>query len=349
MTFISRAWPTLPLVENVNGVRHIRVRGFDHTRFLLLNLLFDSIWGIRVGRKLTGGDALICNTITLPIWIRRIKPLVGKVAVMIGRTPKGQVLFYRGVDRIYAPSTFVERQISPSSALNRTRVIGYPIDWRNLAESARQLGSPVIVGYIGRLHPEKGISLILEAARILTSRNDLPKWRIRIVGPSSIAQGGGGDPWLAETKFKSHETNGDCIEWLDAEFDPARLACLYGSMNVFCYPSLSETGETFGVSVAEAMAAKCAVVVSALGCFQDIVEQDQTGLVFDHRADNAAELLADCIGRLISDETLRNDIAVRGQEHVRRFDFPEVSERILKDLSLLTGEIAQKHQQSDHA
>jgi glycosyltransferase involved in cell wall biosynthesis len=111
-------------------------------------------------------------------------------------------------------------------------------------------------------------------------------------------------------------------------------------MDVFCYPSTAEKGETFGVAVAEGMAAGCAVIVLGLACFSDLVTDGETGLVFDHRPADADELLANCIARLISDSRLRAGLATRGQRHARQFDYPEVSRRILLDLALLTGTAA---------
>jgi glycosyltransferase involved in cell wall biosynthesis len=89
--------------------------------------------------------------------------------------------------------------------------------------------------------------------------------------------------------------------------------------------------------VAEARAARCAVVVSALGCFSDLATDGRTALVFDHTDPDAERLLADCIGLLVADAGKRRELATRGQEHVRRFDYPEVSRQILEDLAFLTG------------
>ncbi len=337
VTFISRRWPSLAPAESVAGVRHIRLPGFDHTRFLPLNLLLDFIWGVRVARALPPGDVVICNTVTLPAWLHRLKPGAGKVAVMIGRVPKGQLRFYGGVARIYAPSSSIAARIESGRAPRRTRVIGYPIDWPLLARAAAQSGSPVTVGYVGRLHPEKGIELLVRAACQLAGRPDLPPWRLRIAGPAGVAEGGGGESWAAALRKEAAKTLGGRIEWLPPEFDTDRLARLYGGMDVFCYPSLAEKGETFGVAVAEAMAARCAAVVSSLDCFRDLVADADTGLVFDHAEADADRRLADCIGRLVADAGLRRGVALRGQRHALRFDYPEVSRIILDDLSLLTG------------
>lgn len=344
VTFVSRAWPNLPPAGVEAGVSHIRVPGFDHSRNLSANLWLDFIWGTRVARVLPEGDVVVCNTITLPVWLRRMKPSAGKVSVMIGRSPKGQVSFYRGVARIYAPSSFMAAQITSNWASMRTKVIGYPIDWGLHAKSAGQLGAPVTIGFVGRLHPEKGIALLAGAACLLAARKDLPGWTLKIIGPSGVGEGGGGNDWLESLKRETAAALGNRIEWIAPEFDPERLARLYGGMDVFCYPSVAEKGETFGVSVAEAMAARCAVVVSALGCFSDLVTDGQTGLVFDHRAQNPEQLLADRLELLIDNPGLRRDLALRGQQHARRFDYPDVSRTILEDLALLSGAGAQKPQ-----
>ncbi len=336
VSFISRSRPGLAPSETVSGVHHVRLPGFDHTRLLSVNLLLDLIWGIRVARALPPGDVVICHTLTLPIWLHRAKPGSGKVAVMIGRTPRGQDRFYGGAARIYAPSSYVAGQISSGMA-GRTRVIGYPVDWPLLSRSASQTGNPVTIGYVGRLNPEKGIALLVRAARLLADRKGLPEWRLRIVGPAGIPEGGGGEAWASALREEAASTLGGRVEWLGPEFDAERLARLYGGMDIFCYPSLAEKGETFGVAVAEAMSARCAVVVSALPCFSDLVKDGETALVFDHRAANADALLADRISRLLSDPTMRRDLALRGQIRAKQFDYPDVAEHILQDLALLTG------------
>jgi len=349
VTFVSRSWSGPEPAEDVPGLKHLRLPGFDHTRSLPINLILDFIWGVRVTLALPPGDIVICNTVALPVWLRRMKPSAGRVAVMIGRSPKGQARLYGGVARIYAPSSFVARKLSSLSASARTKVIGYPIDWPLLARSAAQTGEPVTIGYAGRLNPEKGIALLVRAARILSERKDLPEWRLRIVGPAGINEGGGGEAWVGALRDEAAGVLGGRVEWLGPEFDAARLAKLYGGMDIFCYPSLAEKGETFGVAVAEAMAARCAVVVSALGCFGDLVTDGETGLVFDHAHAEADLRLADCLGRLVADQALRDGLALRGQQKAREFDYMQVSRNILSDLAFLTGAPAKIGQESGHA
>ena len=341
VTFVSRRWPGLPDSEVRDGVTHLRLPGFDHSRRLPVNLLRDLRWGIRVARALPAGDVVICNTVTLPAWLPWLQSSSGQVATMIGRVPKGQVPFYRRVRRIYVPSSDLASQIAPEWARRITRVIGYPIDWDRQAQAAAQARAPLTIGYIGRIHPEKGLGVLVEAAAILARRTDLPEWRLRLVGPVDVSAGGGGEAWAAGLRSAAAPL-GARIEWGPPEFDPDRLAQLYGKLDIFCYPSVADQGETFGVGVAEAMAARCAVVVSALPCFRDLVTPGETGLTFHHAGADAAERLAGELARLLLDPALCRRLAERGQAHVRRFAYPEVARTILADLAVLAGASAEK-------
>jgi glycosyltransferase involved in cell wall biosynthesis len=221
-----------------------------------------------------------------------VRKPIGKVAVMVGRTPKGQIPLYWKVARIYAPSTYVMDLIKSPRALAVTKVIGYPIEWADHARAAAQTGNPVTIGFVGRVHPEKGIELLLRAAGLLAAMDGLPEWRLRIVGPVAVEAGGGGEAWAASLRAAIPEALARRIEWLGPEFDAARLAQVYGTLDVFCYPSLALGGETFGVAVAEAMAAGGAAVVSDLACFRDLVSDGETGLVFARAEPDAGARLA---------------------------------------------------------
>ncbi|MGH7995951.1 MAG: glycosyltransferase family 4 protein, partial [Opitutaceae bacterium] len=144
--------------------------------------------------------------------------------------------------------------------------------------------------------------------------------------------GGGGEAWMSGLRSRFGPVLGDRLRIEPPEFDPERLARRYGTFDIFCYPSVAERGETFGVSVAEAMASGCTPVVSALACFRDLVRDGETGLVFDHRAADAPRRLADALARLVGNAPLRARLGARAQDEVRRFDFARVGANILADL-----------------
>ena len=330
VTFISRRWPGWPDRETVAGVRHLRLPGADHTRRLILNLLLDFIWGLRVTFALPPADIVITNTVALPLWLHRVRPAAGRVVAVIARMPKGQTRLYGSVDLLLSLSAAVTARILAEKPRLEPRIAPFPlpIDWQLHAAAANR-ARPLTLGYIGRLHPEKGVELLLAAAARLAARTDLPPWRLVLLGPVAVPAGGGGEPWLETLRSRYATVLGERLTVLPPEFDPAALARRYGVIDVFCYPSLAETGETFGVAVAEAMAAGCAPVVSQLACFNELVRDGETGLAFDHTAHAAAEELATACGRLLLDDTLRRDLAARAQDHVRQFDYANVATSLL--------------------
>jgi glycosyltransferase involved in cell wall biosynthesis len=336
VTFVSRTWPGFPSHETIYRVTHLRVRGHNHTRFLALNLWHDFWWGVRVSRRLPVADVVICNSPTLPAWLGRFCPRAGKVVAVVARMPKGQGRAYRRVDLVLALSAAVATRLRAENPALAPRIamFPFPIDWALHAQNARKKlpPAPVTIGYIGRLHPEKGLRLLLAAAVRLAARADLPAWRIELSGPLSVEAGGGGEPFRNGLLAEFGSTLGARLAFADPEFDPEKLARRYCTLDIFCYPSMAEKGETFGVAVAEAMAAACAPVVSGLACFEELVRDGDTGLVFDHTASDATERLADAIARLISDSALRRDLATRAQTHAQRFDFSACARTVLADL-----------------
>ncbi len=336
VTFVSRRWPGWPDRETVDGVRHLRLRGADHTRSLVLNLCRDFSWGLRVCLALPPADVVITNTVALPIWLRPAKPKAGRVVAVIARMPKGQTRFYGHVDRLLSLSAAVTARIVAENPRLAARIAPFPlpIDW-SLHAAAAARSTPLVIGYIGRLHPEKGIAQLVAAAAVLADRPDLPPWRLRLIGPVAVRDGGGGESWLEALRTRHSARLGERLEIVPAEYDAQKLARHYGRTDVFCYPSVAEHGETFGVAVAEAMAAGCAPVVSDLACFRELVADGETGLVFDHRAPDAEELLVRALARLLADPAFRLKLAERAQAHARRFDYGAVSAQVLARLEAL--------------
>ena len=118
----------------------------------------------------------------------------------------------------------------------------------------------------------------------------VPNIELRIVGPHEIRQGGSGKSYL-EGLLKRAE--GFSIVFDGPEFDIQRLAETYRNAHLFCYPSLAEDGEAFGIAPLEAMASGAVPIVSGLECFTDFIRDEVNGFVFDHRVPDPANALAD--------------------------------------------------------
>lgn len=354
VTMISRQWRGFADEEIVDGIRHLRLPGADHQRKLGRNLLLDFIWSWRVFFALPPADIVIVNAVALPVWLGWLKPRAGKVVIMTGRMPKGQYRRYRKIARVLAASSHVrDRVVAENPSLTDvTRVCGYPIDWRLLNQDLGSL-SPILpahhvnevnLGFVGRIHEEKGLLLLAAALAILAKQTDLPPWRLLLCGPSEIARGGSGGDFRSKLlRQLSAAMPTTRFNLLDPQFNDRNLAGIYRRIDIFCYPSLAAKGETFGVAVAEAMAAGAVPVVSNLACFTDFVHHEKNGLVFDHAGPEAAALLADALARLVRDRVWRKQLARQAGLDSQRYDYPIYAEALLADFAQLTGEAPSAH------
>jgi glycosyltransferase involved in cell wall biosynthesis len=334
VTLVSRRWRDWPADETVAGVRHLRIAGFDHRRRLWQNLLCDLIWSWRAYRQLPASDVVVLNTISLGCWLGRCRPEAGRVVLMVGRQPKGQFRLYSRLARILVPSTGVQAAIArerPAHA-SLVRVVGYPIDWRALSRPRSNRESIVTLGFVGRLHREKGLDLLAAATGLLAKRQDLPPWRMLICGPADVARGGSGDAYLDELKRRLPPQ----ANVVAPQFETAALHELYRQFEIFCYPSLASHGETFGVAVAEAMAAGAVPVVSDLPCFRDFITPGTNGLAFNASATEAAATLAAHLADLIVNGGRRGTLAAAAQASVACYDTPAFAARLLADFAQLT-------------
>lgn len=345
---ISRRWPGWPDEETLEGVRHRRLAGSDHRRKLWQNLLLDCWWSLRVFFALPPADIVVVNAVALPVWLGWLKPQAGRVVLMTGRMPKGQFRLYHRVARILAASSFVRDRVTAEnpSLAQVIRVMGYPLDCATLSTRGQTraphhpapAAGEVTVGFVGRLHEEKGLQLLVDALALVARESGLPPWRLLICGPSDISRGGSGAVFRSRIMRRlSGIMRPGSFHLLDPQFNPRALAAVYQDIDVFCYPSLAEQGETFGVAVAEAMAAGAVPVVSRLACFTDFVRHEENGLVFDHRAPDAPQHLAAALLRLLRDPALRRQLGAAAAGSVRRFDYAAYAGELLADFAQLTA------------
>lgn len=333
VTVVSRQWQDWPDHEQIDGVRFLRLPGHDHRASLWHNLWLDFLWCVRVHRHLPDADVLVLNTISLACWIGWLRPKAGRVVVMPGRMPKGQFRFYHHLARILVPSSTV------GDAVRRERpgfqplvkVVGYPIDWLSLSKSSPHADATVTIGFIGRIHREKGLDLLVAALRQLGTK-ELPPWRAIICGPADRARGGSGTDYLATLRSLAPKQ----VSFLEPVFDEPSLHAVYQQLEVFCYPSLAATGETFGVAVAEAMAAGAVPVVSDLVCFRDFVTHGGNAVMFDATAADAIRVLTEHLAELVISVEKRHILAIAARETVRRYDFAQYAETLLTDFTQLT-------------
>jgi len=333
VTFLCRWHAGQGRDEVIRGVRFLRIRWFGRTRFLATDLAADLAYSLRMLRRLPVADVLVLNAFWLPA-LARSRPAAGKVVVNVARMPKGQMFLYRRAARLAAVSAAVGRQIARQcpSVAPLVRVIPNPVDveaFRPPCNRRSWSGTKVIM-YAGRIHPEKGLKVLLEGFRELAlHRGDVT---LKLVGPHRVAAGGGGDRFLAVLR---ESARGLPVEFLGEVTSSSQLASLLQAAHIFVYPSQAENGESFGLAVLEAMATGLVSVVSDLECFREFVTVGQTGVVFDHRDHGAGKRLIGALSALLGNPELAATLGSRAAVAARRFSIEEIAGRYLDDFAEL--------------
>lgn len=318
------------------GVHVVQVRGFAATGRLWLDLAKDLVYALAMRRHIEPCDVIVTNTFWMPVVLRWLGPRRGKVVVHVARFPKGQMGLYADAGALQAISSSVAQEIVRQcpAVKDKVRVLPYPIDLQvyRPPESRRRYDGELVLLYVGRIHPEKGVGLLLAAFRRVLQL--VPQARLRLVGPVAVEQGGGGAAYLESLRTAA---GGLPVEFVGAIRDPVLLADEYRGAHCFCYPSLAEKGEALGLAVLEAMATALPVVVSDLACFRDFVTHDVDGVTFDHRAPAPEVALAEALGRILSNPGLAARLGQGASARAQDFELEKVARRyvaLFEDVAL---------------
>lgn len=333
VVIVSRRYGSLPRVQVESGIKHIRIPSIDAPRSKLAYRAYDAIYSLRAKSVLpTDADILVSNCMWLPIFVRGDR--YGSLYVHVARRPKGQMRYYRHAPRIQTVSEAMLAAILAESEVRseRVRVIPPFVNSRILTDDTKDLivKREKYIIYVGRLHPEKGVDILVRAF-VKLARGD---WKLLVVGPHELHRGGGGDSYLSSLKQIASTYAGQIM--FEGSLTEPELIQKYRISSLLVYPSVAETGESFGVVPLEAMACGCPVVVSNLDCFRDFVRAGINGCVFDHRAHDPVGGLALEMERLMSDETLRSAIAEQGLKTAKRYDLEIIADRFIRDFEVIS-------------
>lgn len=271
--------------ENWQGIEIHRSGGFSQSRSLIRDLLLDARDAWHWRKRIPECDVLITNDIFLPIVLQSRKRRFSILAT-VARWPKAHLYLYGGVDRLAAISRPVCERIAELHPGLRDRTVVLPIGFDESVFRIVNSGQRNHYAYVGRIHPEKGVHLLVEAYRLLGSAAP----QLRLIGPSEPSQGGGGPHYLRHLKSLAAGHN---VQFVGAIFERDLLAAELNQARVFVYPSLASQGEALGLAPIEAMACGAVPVVSSLPCFSDFIRHGVSGFIFDQCASNAAQILAD--------------------------------------------------------
>ena len=179
------------------------------------------------------------------------------------------------------------------------------VDLSAYAGALTMAPEPRTILFLGRHEPRKGLSVLLDAM------GELPAG-VRLV----VASDG------PETEELRRRVAGDTrIEWLGRISEAEKIQRLRTS-DVFCAPSLG--GESFGVVLLEAMAARTAVVASDLPGYANVARAGQDAVLVPP---GDPHVLAGALRSVLDDSSLRSSLVVSGAERAQGFSMDSLAER----------------------
>ncbi len=201
---------------------------------------------------------------------------------------------------------------------------------------AKPAGAPLIIGFLARIAPEKGLHNLVEAVSLLAKRNDLPAFEVRAAGYLGAHQKG----YLAEQEAKARAAGwGDRFRYVGEPDHAGKLAFLTG-LDLFSVPT--DYVEPKGLYLLEALACGVPAVQPRHGSFPELLEATGGGLLVEPK-DAAA--LADGLATLLLDAERRRALGAEGQRAVHaRFTAQRMAEetRVAFRATSATAEAAER-------
>jgi phosphatidylinositol alpha-mannosyltransferase len=171
---------------------------------------------------------------------------------------------------------------------------------------------PNTLGFIGRFdEPRKGLAVLLAAIPKIV--NKIPNLRILVAGPGNASD----FEKLIPSELRERITFlGRISETEKAQF--------FKSISLYIAPNTGS--ESFGIILAEAMAAKTPIVASNLPAFVKLLDDGASGAIF---TSEDSENLAETTLNLLENQEKREKIAIAGYEKAKGFDWNSVGDQIL--------------------
>jgi glycosyltransferase involved in cell wall biosynthesis len=208
-------------------------------------------------------------------------------------------------DLIVAVSQFTARQVEQLLGVepSRIRVIHHGV--RSPGDFPKDPQKLILT--VGAIQKRKNISRLVKAFERTPAG-----WRLAIAG---AADGYGAAEELRAVEESPRRKDIDVLGYVPA----AQLESLYCRASVFAFPSLDEG---FGMPVLDAMAHELPVVTSRRSAMPEVA--GNAGLLVD--PENIEEL-GEALCRLVSDPSLRQDLARRGRDRAAQFRWEDAVQR----------------------
>jgi len=168
--------------------------------------------------------------------------------------------------------------------------------------------------YLGRLHRQKGIDLLIDAWNNIVQSGYMNDWQLIIVG-------NGEEAYISSLKQRLSTLNIESsTEIRPPAFGDAKIA-LYKESALYCLPSYSES---FGMSIAEAMS--CGVpVITTTNCPWEFLNETKTGWCVELSVENLEKSLREAMS-LPAEELF--EMGQRASKLIsERFDYRSIAKK----------------------
>lgn len=169
--------------------------------------------------------------------------------------------------------------------------------------------APLTIGYFGRICPDKGLHLLVDAFRVLRKSHPGLHCRLHVGGYLGRAD----RPYFSDLCRSVAEWGlADAFQCVGSPDRAGKIAFL-DELDVFSMPTTLP--ETKGLSVLEALAVGVPVVEPRHGCFPELIEATGGGLLVEP---NDPTALAEGLATVLRDAELRGRLGRVGREAVHR-------------------------------
>jgi glycosyltransferase involved in cell wall biosynthesis len=252
----------------------------------------------------------------------------------------------RNIDLVISCSEFVTKAIGTKFPLIASHCKTVPMGvspelfFRNYRNYQTDNSFPRQLLCVGRISPEKGVHVLLDAFELIIRR--YPDAKLTIVGPEWIAPREDitdlclerdiidslasfyRDGYLLQLKRKLSPEAAKQVTFA-GRVAHSEVPAFYEKADIYVGPSLYES---FGVSILEAMAAGVPVVATRVGAVPELILDGHSGLVID-KADPSA--IADAVICLFRSAELRNSIACAAREAVwKKFSWETICSALIQ-------------------
>jgi phosphatidylinositol alpha-mannosyltransferase len=175
--------------------------------------------------------------------------------------------------------------------------------------------------FVGRFERRKGAKYLLRAIPLIRERH--PNTRFIFVGEGRLR--------YAFQRYVQRRALRDVV--FTGYVSDADLSRYFATADIFCSPAIS--GESMGVVLLEAMAAGKPIVASNIPGYATVINSGSDGLLTPPRDSRE---LANAIGYLLDNESLRDRLVETGLSKVHGYAWPYVARNILDYYAVLLAE-----------